>query len=97
MAKEAGAAATVFRLTQGIDSERGTAIRKAATDYLTSAIASDWPAMTNGMQSPATTEALNEVYRAFLNSTHSAPTKGSSWPRSCGRSIASVRLDVNAL
>jgi hypothetical protein len=66
VAKEAGAAATVFRLTRGIDSEHGTAIRKAATDYLTSAIASDWPAMANGMQSRATTEALNEVYRAVL-------------------------------
>ena len=66
VAKEAGAAATVFRLTRGINSGRGTAIRKAATSYLTSAIASDWPAMANGMQSRATTEALNEVYRAVL-------------------------------
>jgi hypothetical protein len=45
VAKEAGAAATVFRLTQGVDPERGAAIREATTDYLTSAIASDWPAM----------------------------------------------------
>jgi hypothetical protein len=39
VAKEAGAAATVFRLTQGVDPERGAAIREAMTDYLTSAIA----------------------------------------------------------
>ena len=54
MAKEAGAAATVFRLTQGVDPERGAAIREATTAYLTSAIASDWPAMESGTQSPAT-------------------------------------------
>src|SRR5438445_5485213 len=34
VAKEAGAAATVFRLTQGVDPERGAAIREATTDYL---------------------------------------------------------------
>src|SRR5262247_4800036 len=45
VAKEAGAAATVFRLTQGVEPERGAAIREATTEYLTSAIASDWPAM----------------------------------------------------
>jgi len=66
VAKEAGAAATVFRLTQGVDPERGAAIREATTDYLTSAIASDWPAMESGTQSPATTEALNEIYQAVL-------------------------------
>jgi Protein of unknown function (DUF4239) len=66
VAKEAGAAATVFLLTQGVDPERGAAIREATTDYLTSAIASDWPAMESGTQSPATTEALNEIYHAIL-------------------------------
>jgi len=66
VAKEAGAAATVFRLTQGVDPERGAAIREATTDYLTSAIASDWPAMESGTQSPATTEALNEIYHAVF-------------------------------
>jgi Protein of unknown function (DUF4239) len=66
VAKEAGAAATVFRLTGGIDPEHGAAIRKATTDYLTSAIASDWPAMERCTQSPGTTEALNEIYHAVL-------------------------------
>src|SRR5262245_57852701 len=65
-AKEAGAAATVFRLTQGVDRERGAAIREATTNYLETAIASDWPAMESGKQSPATTEALNEIYQAVL-------------------------------
>ena len=66
VAKEAGAAATVFRLSQGVDPERGAAIREATTDYLTSAIASDWPAMESDTRSPATTEALNEIYHAVL-------------------------------
>src|SRR5215467_1237058 len=66
VAKEAGAAATVFRLTQGVEPERGADIREAMTAYLTSAIANDWPAMESGTQSPATTEALNEIYHAVL-------------------------------
>src|SRR5499433_1465408 len=53
VAKEAGAAATVFRLVRGIDPEHAAAIRKATTDYLNSAIANDWPAMANGKQSQA--------------------------------------------
>jgi hypothetical protein len=66
VAKEAGAAATVFRLSQGVDPERGAAIREATRYYLTSAIAIDWPAMESGTQSSATTEALNEIYNAVL-------------------------------
>jgi hypothetical protein len=97
VAKEAGAAATVYRLIRGIDPEHAAAIRKATTDYLNSAIASDWPAMANGKQSRATTEALNEVYHAISNSTHSAATRGLFWLKSCGRSIASARPDANVL
>jgi len=66
VAKEAGAAATVFRLTQGVDPERGAAIREATTNYLRSAIEIDWPAMESGTTSPATTRALSEIYRAIL-------------------------------
>jgi len=66
VAKEASAAATVFRLTRGIDAEHGTAIRKATTDYLTAAIAKDWPAMERSKASPAATGALNEIYSAVL-------------------------------
>ena len=63
---KAGAAATVFRLSQGVAPERGAAIREATRYYLTSAIAIDWPAMESGTQSSATTEALNEIYNAVL-------------------------------
>src|SRR5262249_4530981 len=66
VAKEAGAAATLFRLTQGVDPERGAAIREATTNYLRSAIASDWPAMESATQSSGTTEALSQIYGAIL-------------------------------
>jgi hypothetical protein len=66
VAKEGGAAATVFRLTQGVDPERGAAIREATTNYLTSAIASDWPAMESGTQVPLLLRRLNEIYTAVF-------------------------------
>ena len=44
VAKEAGAAATVFRLTQGVDPERRAGGSEAMTNYLTSALANNWPA-----------------------------------------------------
>ena len=34
VANEASAAATVFRLTQGLDADHGAAVRKATTNYL---------------------------------------------------------------
>ena len=66
VAKEAGAAATVFLLTNGLHAEHGAAIRKATADYLTAAVNKDWPAMANEIDSPAVTEALKEIYRAVL-------------------------------
>jgi uncharacterized protein DUF4239 len=66
VAKEASAAATVFRLTQGIDAEHGAAIRKAVSDYLQAAVDKDWPAMDRGKASRDVTVALNEIYNAVL-------------------------------
>jgi hypothetical protein len=66
VAHEAGAAATVFLLTRGIDAEHGAAVRKATADYLTAAITKDWPAMEHESDSPAVTKALNEIYRTVL-------------------------------
>src|SRR4029450_3501022 len=45
VASEAAAAATVFRLTQGLDPDHGAAVRKATTNYLKETVAKDWPAM----------------------------------------------------
>jgi Protein of unknown function (DUF4239) len=66
VAKEAGAAATVLRLTQGLDAEHGDAVRKATLTYLNEAIAKDWPAMAQGQASHAVTVTLTGIYNAML-------------------------------
>ena len=67
VAQEASAAATVFRLADGVGGDAGNALRARLTDYLRAAIAKDWPAMERGEESPAVTQALNGVYAAALN------------------------------
>lgn len=74
--KEASAAATVFRLTRGIDASHAAAVRKAVTNYLEVAITMDWPAMAQGKGSPAVTEALTDIYGAVLK--FHAPERGES-------------------
>lgn len=66
VANEASAAATVFRLTQGLDAQHGAAIRKAMTEYLKATIAKDWPAMERETSSPEVTVALSAIYAAVL-------------------------------
>jgi hypothetical protein len=66
VAEEAGAAATIYRLSEGIDGETGARIRDALNAYLNTAIAEDWPAMERGEIGHSTTQALNAVYRAAL-------------------------------
>src|SRR5262245_56877982 len=66
VANEASAAATVFRLTQGLDGSHAAAIRKATTEYLKEAVAKDWPAMDRGTSSNDVTAALSAIYTAVL-------------------------------
>lgn len=66
VAAEAGAAASLYRLIEGIDSESRVAIRKQLTAYLESAIDQDWPAMEHGRPSDRTTRALDALYAATL-------------------------------
>ena len=66
VAEEAGAAATIYRLSEGIDGETGALIRGAVNAYLSTAIAEDWPAMERGEIGQSTTQALNAVYGALL-------------------------------
>jgi Protein of unknown function (DUF4239) len=66
VAKEASAAATVYRLTVGIDAEHGAFIRKATTDYLKAAIAKDWPAMEQNRGNLEVAKALQDIYLAVL-------------------------------
>jgi hypothetical protein len=75
VAKEAGAAATIYRLSRGINVEEGAAVSEALTAYLTAAITKDWPAMQLGKASPTANEALNGIYSAVLK-FHPADNSG---------------------
>jgi hypothetical protein len=61
--QEAGAAATIYRLSAG--SEPATAaVRAAMSNYLRFAVEKDWPQMAREKESPEATAELNEVYAA---------------------------------
>ena len=66
VATEAGAAASLYRLAEGMEGDARAAVRKQLTAYLESAIANDWPAMERGKASPETTRALADLYAAAL-------------------------------
>ncbi len=68
VAKEAGAAATVLRLADGLSTEHRNAVRSAMEGYLSAAINKDWPAMERGKLDPYVTIALSDVYTMLLNS-----------------------------
>ncbi|MDQ2803278.1 MAG: DUF4239 domain-containing protein [Pseudomonadota bacterium] len=63
--QEAGAAATIYRLADGLD-KPGAALRKQLTTYLDDAIDKDWPAMERGKSSAVVTQALDAVYATLL-------------------------------
>src|SRR5690242_7001075 len=48
VAQEAGAAATIYRLADGMGEAPGTALRDGLTGYLHAAISEDWPVMEQG-------------------------------------------------
>jgi len=66
--QEAGAATTIYRLSQGMDEKSGADIRGAVTAYLKTAIADDWPAMDHGVTGASRTarQALDAIYAAVL-------------------------------
>jgi hypothetical protein len=68
VAKEAGAAETIYRLSPGLGEKSGDAIRSAVTNYLKVAVADDWPAMDRGVPGASRTarQALDEIYSALL-------------------------------
>ena len=66
VAQEAGAAATVYRLADGMGADPGAALRREVSAYLKVAIAEDWPAMALGGGSRAATQALDQLYAALL-------------------------------
>jgi hypothetical protein len=68
VAKEAGAAATIYRLSQGMSEEQGVALRSALTNYLKVTISDDWPAMERGHESRSAQQALDVIYKGLLTS-----------------------------
>ena len=66
VAREAGAAASLYRLAKGIDGEIATVIRDDISAYLESAMTDDWAAMTRGAVGVATTRALDRLYASVL-------------------------------
>jgi hypothetical protein len=75
VAQEAGAAASIFQLSYGIDEKPGVALRSALSSYLTHAIADDWPAMERVAPggSPSARQALDSVYTAVLTFQSTSP------------------------
>ena len=67
VAREAGAAATIYRLIDGVEGEPGRALHRDMTTYLEKAIADDWPAMETGKASDTVTRALDNLYSSALS------------------------------
>jgi uncharacterized protein DUF4239 len=65
-AQEAGAAATLYRLADGIGGDTGAALRDGLTRYVRAAVTEDWPAMERSESSHAVTRALDDIYGALL-------------------------------
>jgi len=78
--QEAGAAETIFRLSNGFDAETGADLRKALSRYLEVAVTVDWPAMNRGTMGGKTRsarQALDDAYAALLK-IDSAPGRKAS-------------------
>lgn len=70
---EAGAAAILYRLTNGLEPDARARVRESLSAYLQAAIDDDWPAMARGALSPTATGKLTGVYDAVLTVQPSNP------------------------
>jgi hypothetical protein len=66
VAKEAGAATTIYHLSRGMEQAPGGALRTALTNYLNVVISQEWPAMERGEASRSARQALEAIYAALL-------------------------------
>jgi hypothetical protein len=66
VATEAGTAATLYRLGDGVEAPAGPAFHAAITAYLESVVNEEWPTMAQGEVSQGTTRALDGLYAAAL-------------------------------
>jgi Protein of unknown function (DUF4239) len=67
LAAEAGSAATIFRLSGGLDETSAARLRANMAAYLQSVLADDWPAMAGGRSSPVTTRVLSDLYEELVH------------------------------
>jgi hypothetical protein len=77
VSKEAGAVATLYRVSEGLDEQPGDAFRQNLVDYTKAAINDDWPAMEQGKYSRHVTEALNRAYSTII-SLHPTDQRGAA-------------------
>jgi hypothetical protein len=66
VAREAGAATNVYRLSYGMADAPATSLRTRLSDYLAATISDDWPAMEHANESPSARRALDAVYGSIL-------------------------------
>jgi hypothetical protein len=76
VAREAGAATNVYRLSYGMAEAPATSLRAKLSAYLAATISDDWPAMEHANESSSARRALDAVYGSVLVSlsaqSHSA-------------------------
>ena len=66
VAREAGAATNVYRLSYGMTDVPATSLRARVSAYLAATISDDWPAMEHANESASARLALDAVYGAVL-------------------------------
>ena len=66
VAREAGAATNVYRLSYGMAAAPATSLRARLSAYLAATISDDWPAMEHANESSAARLALDAVYGSVL-------------------------------
>ena len=76
VAREAGAATNVYRLSYGVAEEPATSLRARLSDYLAATISDDWPAMEHANESSSARLALDAVYGSVLVSLTSQGRDG---------------------
>ncbi len=69
--KEAGAAAALYHISSGLESNEASALKIALTAYLRSAVSNEWPAMEGGEESKKTHTALEALYNTVSMSAKS--------------------------
>lgn len=66
VAREAGAATNVYRLSYGMAEAPATSLRARLSAYLAATISDDWPAMEHANESSSARRALDAVYGSVL-------------------------------